>query len=170
METQQKYGDNSDEFKEYGIKLNEVDSLNFIEFEKIINKYGWPGPEVIGEDGVNTLFMLVQHNNNLDIQKKYLPLIKKAVDDGKQFPNDLVYLEDRIAMYSNEMQTYGTQLKMDENKEYYVWPIKNPKDVNKRRLKIGLDTLEEYLKRFGVVWDVKKHKEKTLKIFNEIKK
>ena len=169
-ETLQKYGDQSEEFKKYGIKVNEVDSLNFIEFEVIIEKHGWPGPEVIGEEGVNTLFMLVQHNNNVDIQKKYLPFIKKAVNDGKEYPTDLALLEDRIAMYSNEMQTYGTQIRSDENKILYVWPIKNPEDVNKRRLRIGLDPLETYLKRFGIVWNLEKHKEKTIKSVSRMKK
>lgn len=163
--TMQKYGDQSDEFKKYGIKVREVDSVNFIEFEHVINKYGWLGPEVIGEDGVNTLFTIVQHNY-LEIQKKYLPFIKKAVDDGKQYPNDLAYLEDRIAINSNKMQTYGTQLKIDENKKYYVWPIKNPKSINKRRLKIGLDTLEAYIDKYGIIWNATKHEEDTLKIFH----
>lgn len=165
----QEYGENSDEYKNYSLKMNEVDSLNFIEFEKIIEKYGWLGPETIGEEGVNILFLLVQHNN-LEREKKYLPLIKKAVKKGRENPVHLAYLEDRIAMFSNEMQSYGTQMKSDNNNQFYLWPIKNPKDVNKRRLKIGLDTLETYLERSGIVWNVENHKENTKKIFEKAKK
>lgn len=165
----QEFGTNSEEYKSYVKEMNEVDSLIFIEFEKFINQYGWLGPETIGEDGVNTLFLIVQHNN-LDIQKKYLPFIRKAVKNGKESPSDLIFLEDRIAMYSNQLQTYGTQIKYDENGKYYVWPIKNPKSVNKRRIKNGLNTLENYLTRVGIIWDVENHKENTRKIFNTMNK
>ncbi|MBU2266481.1 MAG: hypothetical protein KKB15_00015 [Bacteroidetes bacterium] len=42
-------------------------------------------------------------------------------------------LEDRVAVDQGH-KTYGTQVGMDEKTEkYYVFPIENPKEVDKRR-------------------------------------
>lgn len=166
----QNFSKESDAFKKYAKNMAQVDSLNFITFEKIMDATGWLGPEIVGEDGVNTQFLLVQHNNNLEVQKRYLPFIKKTVKKGKESPSHMAFLEDRIAMNSHQPQTYGTQFKIDENNDYYVWPIKNPETVNKRRIKIGLDTLEDYIKRVGLSWDVESHKENARKIFAKTKK
>lgn len=54
-------------------------------------------------------------------------------------------------MNEGKPQIYGTQARIEENGEKYIWPIKVPEEVNERRKKAGFkNTIEEYSKEiFG---------------------
>ena len=49
----------------------------------------------------------------------------------------------------------------EETEEYYVSPLIDPENVNKRRAEVGLGPIEEYITNWGMTWDLEKHKEKT---------
>ncbi len=49
-------------------------------------------------------------------------------------------------------------------KQKYLYPIIEPEKVNERRGKVGLESIEKYLKRHGMVWDVEKHKAQIKKL------
>jgi hypothetical protein len=40
----------------------EVDQQNTTWLEQIIQQHGWPGISVVGEDGANAVFLIVQHS------------------------------------------------------------------------------------------------------------
>jgi len=51
--------------------------------KEIVAKHGWPGKRLIGEDGANAAWLLVQHADaNLVFQKQCLALMKPLVDAG----------------------------------------------------------------------------------------
>lgn len=132
-----------------------TDSLNMIRVEQIIKQYGYPGKSLVGEKTSKAAFYVIQHSKKID---KYLPIIKKAAEK-KELPFNLyAMMLDRSLMYSGKEQIYGTQGKGLEvrdkngNKEFttIIWPIKDPSNVNKRRIKAGLElTIEEYAKQLG---------------------
>ena len=45
---------------------------------RIVDEYGWIGAGQIGEDANRAMFLVVQHADH-DVQKKYLPIVRKAV-------------------------------------------------------------------------------------------
>jgi hypothetical protein len=54
-------------------------------------------------------------------------------------------------------QIYGSQLKTNEKTgKYEFYPIEDEPNVNKRRVAIGLEPLEEYAKRFGLDYTLPK--------------
>ena len=117
--------------------MNEKDSINLVKIEKILNKYGWPGADVIGEQGNSTLFLVIQHSD-LETQLKYLPMMREAVRIGNAKGKDFALLEDRIAIGQGKRQFYGSQIKIDdETGEFYVYPIIEPEKVNERRAEVG---------------------------------
>jgi hypothetical protein len=60
-------------------------------------------------------------------------------------------MKHMIEAIDNIIEVYGTQLGIDqETGKYFVLPIQDPEEVDKRRLKLGLGPLSEYLKRFGI--------------------
>ena len=148
-----KYGEESDQVTEQWKILEKADSLNLSRAEAIIENQGWPGPKIVGQQGRSTLFLVIQHAD-LQTQQKYLPMIRKAVSEGKAMASDLAYLEDRIAVAQGQKQIYGTQVQQDqETGDYYVPAILDPEQVNTRRKNIGLRSLESYLKRWGIEWN-----------------
>ena len=139
--------------------INNYDKENLPKVEKIIEKYGYPGKNLVGEPTNTAVFYVIQHSDKIN---KYYPIIEKA---GKQKELDFTYVAmmlDRKLLSENKEQIYGTQIygRQIKNKEtgkedffMYVQPIKNAKSVNKRREKAGFKTtVEENAKRFGIIY------------------
>lgn len=144
------YGWESKEMKELWAAINAKDSVNQLKVKHILDTRGWPGTEIIGGKGSQALFLVIQHADSAT-QEKYLPLLRQAVQQGKAQPSNLALLEDRTRVRRGEKQLYGSQLKTDPatGKDVLV-PIEDEPNVNKRRAAIGMEPLEQYLKRFGV--------------------
>ncbi|GGD72723.1 hypothetical protein GCM10011514_41040 [Emticicia aquatilis] len=155
---QTKFGWQSTEVQKLWQVINLKDSLNLIEVKKIIDKHGWLGADIIGKKGNQTLFLVIQHAD-IETQKQYLPLMRAAVNEGKAQASSLALLEDRVALGSGKCQIYGSQIMQDET-GYYVQPLKDPRNVNERRQKAGLGTIEEYLQYFNLKWNVEEYLKK----------
>ena len=57
----------------------------------------------------------------------------------------------------------------EETWEHYVLPLIDPDNVDKRRAEVGLGKLANYNGNWGIIWDIEKHKERTVKIESEKK-
>jgi len=143
--------------------MSHLDSVNTIKVVNIINDYGWVAKELVGERGNTAIFLVIQHAD-LDIQVKYLPMMRIAVKEGNARPQSLALLEDRVALGQGKRQIYGSQIKRDSlTNQFYVAPMIDPDNVDQRRAEVGLRTIAEYVIGFGVIWDVDKHKERIAK-------
>jgi hypothetical protein len=131
-------------------KQEKADKRNVKRLAKIIEKYGWPARSAVGQEGSLAAFLVVQHGD-LEYQKKYLPLLKEAVNKGEADRDDAAMLEDRILMREGKKQIYGTQLHYNEaTKKLELWPIQDEEGVDARRASVGLEPLAKYLKQFGL--------------------
>jgi energy-coupling factor transporter transmembrane protein EcfT len=144
---------NSPEWKAWNKKWEEIDSTNLLKVADIINLYGWPGEDIIGWQGSSTLWVVIQHTT-LENQEKFLPLMREAVKKGKARPAQLALLEDRILVQKGEEQIYGTQAGTDSLGIYKIWPIKDERNVNKRRFSVGLGPLQWYVKKIGLTYSL----------------
>ncbi|WP_316803876.1 DUF6624 domain-containing protein [Pedobacter nototheniae] len=140
--------------------MPKIDSANLKKVEIIISKYGYPGKTLVGEPANTAVFYVIQHNPTKI--SAYYPLIEKAGKKGELPFKYVAMMLDRKLTQKGEDQIYGTQVYglMINNpgtgkKEFfqYVMPIKDPKNVNKRRKKAGFDsTVEANALRLGVVY------------------
>lgn len=146
-------------FNAMGKALKETDSMNLIKVVAIIDKYGWLGPEVIGEQGNITLFMVIQHADLLT-QKKYLPIMREAVKNKRAAPGNLAMLEDRIAIREGRKQIYGSQISWNmKTDQYLLLPLEDPDNVDKRRAQVGLGSLAVYLSKCcNMIWNIEQYK------------
>lgn len=159
-ETEKKYGWESDEMKALFNIIKEKDSINLIKVRKILDERGWLGPDIIGNQGNLTLFLVIQHAD-IETQEKYLPMMREAVKKGNTTAANLALLEDRVALRKGEKQIYGSQVgRNQETGEYYVSPLIDPDNVDKRRKEVGLGTMQEYISNWGMTWDVEEYKRK----------
>ena len=125
----------------------EIDSLNLIKVEKIIREHGYPGKSLVGEPANKAVFAVIQHSDKIS---QYLPLVRKAAEEGEISKTYLAMMEDRNLMDQGLEQIYGTQIKGQANKDgewvLFLWPVKNPETVNTLRKNMGIKTtVEEYL-------------------------
>ena len=168
-EIEEKFGRDSEEMKAHWKIIQKTDSINLIKIKKILDEQGWLGSKIIGNQGNNTLFLVIQHSN-LETQLKYLPMMREAVKFGNAKASSLALLEDRVALRQGKRQVYGSQIGKDpETGEFYVSPLIEPQKVNERRAEVGLGTIEDYLKNWNLTWDIEKHKQRTNKIESEKK-
>jgi hypothetical protein len=153
-----KYGRDSREIKALYKNMDIADSINLSQVVSILQKYGWLGYNEIGDQANTTLFMVIQHSNQAT-QEKYLPMMREAVKNGKAKANSLALLEDRVALQQGRMQNYGSQvLWSTTNTKYFVLPLDDPDNVDKRRAVVGLQPLSKYLSHWNIKWDVEQYK------------
>lgn len=161
---EKKYGWESKEMKAHWKLISEKDSINLIKVKAILDKNGWLGTDVIGEQGSTTLFLVIQHADQ-ESQEKYLPLMREAVKNGKAKGNYLALLEDRVALRQGKRQIYGSQIGQDtETRAYYILPLEEPDNVDKRRAEVGLNPLAEYVAGWQIKWDVEQYKKELPKL------
>lgn len=155
---QKQYGQQSKEMDSLWKKIDYQDSVNLIRVKGVIDRYGWLGPDEVGEQGAMTFFLVIQHADSLT-QVNYLPKMRKAVKFGKANPQHLALLEDRILVGQGKKQIYGSQVKRNPSTgKNEFFPIANEADVNKRRATVRLPPLEEYAKQFAIDYTLPKPK------------
>ena len=86
-----------------------IDSKNQASMIKILDKYGYPGKSLVGQNCAGNAFFIIQHFPDLAMQKKYYPLLKKAAEEGEMQMLLLQMLEDRINVREGKEQKHGTQ-------------------------------------------------------------
>jgi len=151
-----KYGYDSKERKSLSADIEKKDSIDLIKTENILDKYGWLGPDQVGDMGTITEFLVIQHADQ-PVHEKYLPIMRQAVKEGKAHQEDLALLEDRTALEEGKKQIYGSQVGLDvKTNKYYIRPIEDEPNVNKRRASVGLAPLENYAKFFGIDYKLPK--------------
>lgn len=157
-----KFGDESAEFNQQQAIADKNHVINEKKVKNILDTYGWPAEEIIGEQGSLTIANVIQHAP-LEVRQQYLPMMKQAVLEKKLQPRFLVRAEDRIATDLGELQIYGGQMKFyPETKTFNVWPIFDPENIDKRRAEIGLGPIAEHLKnRFNFEWNLEEQIQRT---------
>jgi hypothetical protein len=152
--TEAKFGRKSKEMDKLWKNILRQDSLNLITISNLLDSQGWPDKTLIGKRGASTIFLVIQHADK-KTQEKYLPMITKAVEDDNLPKRQYAMFYDRLLLRRGEHQIYGTQLAMDDqSKDPYVLPLKDPTNVDNRRLKMGLNTMQENLNRWNLTWNV----------------
>ena len=127
-------------------RLAAIDSKNTAKMGRIIKQYNWPRSELVGWDGTEAAFLVVQHSPH-SFQKELLPLMQKEYRTGNlPGPHYALFL-DRVLVEDGRPQVYGSRAKsFDQWKdgEPALYPIEDEANVDKRRAEVGLSPLAEY--------------------------
>ena len=153
-DAEKRFGRDSNEYKWFRNELMpRNDSIVLSKITDILEKNGWLGINKVSELANQTLWLVIQHAP-LEIQKKYLPLLEKSVNKGESKAQYLAFLQDRILMREDKKQIYGTQALWDKDKnKNVIWPITDYKSVNQRRKEVGLESVEDYAKNSGFLYE-----------------
>jgi hypothetical protein len=116
--------------------------------KNIFKKIGYPTVEKVGKETSSKFFTLVQHcDTNVAFQAQMLKEIKKQVLKKQVDAQDYAFLYDRVQLNSGKKQLYGSQLDYDTNYNAIPRNLESVAQANLKRKELGLETLEEYLKR-----------------------
>lgn len=133
-------------------KIEEVDSTNQVIVARLLDS-GWP--QGLSEEANNAIWLVIDHAP-IDYQLRYMPLIEEQVATGAISKSQYATLFDRIRMRQGEPQRYGTQTvqrrSAEQNASIYVWPIENPRKLNRLRRAMGLTPIKRYCRKVSNVY------------------
>lgn len=134
-------------FDGYCPKMEKVHLENAAELERMIEEAGgWLGRSLVGADGADAAWLIVQHAISLpEFSRKCLQLIEYAAREGEVKPAHAAYLHDRICFFENRPQRYGTQSDWNADGKMQVWTLEDEKRVNEFRAEVGLPPLESLI-------------------------
>jgi uncharacterized protein DUF6624 len=132
----------------YHPRMAEVHNRNADRLSAIIDRHGWPGHSLVGEDAARAAWFVLQHAiGQPALQRRGLVLLREAAARGDASPIGPAMLEDRIAFFEGRPQRYGTQYGWDESGELAPWTIEDEAGVDERRRAVGLPPLAENTRR-----------------------
>jgi hypothetical protein len=127
-------------------RVRKVDAANTARMKEIIAQYGWPGTSLVGSDGANAAWLLIQHADaDVPLQKQCLALLERAARKGEASKTNLAYLTDRVLVAEKKKQRYGTQMQQQGGK-WVPHPVEDEASLDKRRAEVGLPAMAEYIK------------------------
>jgi hypothetical protein len=134
------------EFKKLNKRMEEIDEKNTAWLKGVVKKHGWPGKSLVGKEGAQSAWLLVQHaDRDRDFQEACLKKME-ALPAGEVERRHIAYLTDRVLTGRGKKQKYGTQALIKDGKAI-PQPIEDEAGVDKRRKEVGLEPLAEYLKQ-----------------------
>ncbi len=144
LEELSKSGDLANYKDEVHPELKIVFERNTKRAKEIIKEYGWPKISLVGEEGSDAMYHIVQHSV-LDeaFMQSCVPLLSEQVKNKEAKGFQLAFLQDRTLMQQNKPQIYGTQYIDDGSGKIVPYLIDKPESVDERRLELGLEPLKE---------------------------
>ena len=126
----------------YNSDMAAVHSRNAARLREIIAQSGWPARTLVGVDGEEAAWMVLQHAiGDPELQRRGVSLLEQAVAQSEAPPWQLAYLVDRIAFFEGRPQRYGTQFDYDEQGYMVVYTVENPERIDQLRQSAGLEPL-----------------------------
>lgn len=133
-------------------KIEEVDSTNQVIVARLLDN-GWP--QGLSEEANNAIWLVIDHAP-IDYQLRYMPLIEEQVATDAISKSQYATLFDRIRMRQGKPQRYGTQTvqrrSAEQNASIYVWPVENPRKLNRLRRAMGLTPIKRYCRKVSKVY------------------
>ena len=128
--------------------ISTINSRNYFELQKIMTQHGYPGFDLVGEKASNNFWLLVQHQDeHREFQEAVLEKMKMEVNRKNAAPKNFAYLTDRVGINSNQLQIYGTQMRLNsDSTSYEPMPTLYPEGLDDRRAEVGLPPMEAYIK------------------------
>ena len=133
--------------------------INTVRLKAIIKKHSWLTKDLVGTEGVNAAFLIIQHSPDITFKEQMLPHLKKSYLNGEGVTGQQVaLLTDRVLIAQGKKQIYGTQADVSEGQVLFS-PIEDEVNVDKRREEMKMPPLDFYLKIMEKMYGIKDHPE-----------
>jgi len=133
----------------------ELDSTNAVIMVSIIENCGGgkiPSIDKLGPTGMNTIWLIFQHVDS-GLRAYYYTTLMESAERGDLEMNKMALMQDRLLVGMQFKQWYGSQVVTSG-----LYPLDDPENVNKRREKMGMESIEEFLKKYNKTFDLEKEK------------
>jgi len=114
----------------------------------LLDNCGMPTLQEVDENQMAGIWAVLQHCP-ATYQRKYIPMLEESAQNGDLKWSVIALMKDRSLMHEGKFQIYGSQISNGELHMLY-----EPEFVNQRRSEIGMESLEEYLQRFDIEFNI----------------
>lgn len=105
----------------------------------LIGAHGWLGRSLVGEEGADCAWILVQHaDRDRELQDRCLDLLYTAVRHGEADPRHYAMLADRLRRMDGRPQLYGTHCRLVDGALTFNGAVADPEQLAERRHVLGL--------------------------------
>lgn len=134
---------------------------NTARLREIVSAYGWPGRSLVGEDGADAAWLLLQHTNSRvttirsaagdEFCRSCVVLLRDAVARGEAHPRHLAAIADSLRLSNDEPPEFASlpeQYPADRGgRAVFQWNV-DPAAIDERRAAIGLPPLATDVARY----------------------
>ncbi|MCE4373411.1 DUF6624 domain-containing protein [Xanthomonas hortorum] len=121
--------------------------------KQVVATRGWPGRRLVGEDGANAAWTLIQHSDaDPAFQAQVLALMEAALARQDVAPDDVALLTDRVLRAQGKPQRYGTQFQTGADGRMSLQPTEDEAGLDARRRSMGLPPMNQYKKMLHDVY------------------
>ena len=131
------------QMKCYAAIAESVDKPNTRRLEEIVRKVGVPDVKMVGADGMDAFYLVLQHSQSVALKKKSLKGIKRAFKAKELRPMDYANFTDRLLVNLGKPQVYGSNFDFKDGK-LVMSRTKDVGNLDVRRKKLGLPPIAEY--------------------------
>ena len=128
-----------------------ADSARTLRLKQIIERHGWPTPALVGKDGVEAAWIIVQHSPDYAWQEQMLPVLERAAAAGDIRRTDVSLLTDRVLVHRGKPQRYGNSFSIRDGR-LVADPIEDIGGLDARRAALGLPPMSEYARQLGEMY------------------
>jgi hypothetical protein len=133
-------------------RLLASDSARTLRLKEIVQVYGWPTSALVGRDGADAAWLLLQHSGDVAWQERLLPLLEVQAQAGELPLSSVALLTDRVLVGLGRPQRYGSQFSLVESR-LVAHPIEDFAGLEARRAAMGLQPMAEYVKMLAEAYD-----------------
>jgi len=131
--------------------MQERDAADTKRMSEILDKYGFPGVKLVGLNATRAFVTMLLHSPSLELQKRALPHVERAVRRKELPPDDFALLTDDVLDHEGKPQLYGTNFKFVGDK-LALDVTQDPARLDERRRKLGMAPIREYALRLAEVY------------------
>ncbi|PCI10021.1 hypothetical protein COB72_04575 [bacterium] len=138
--------------------IRAIDIAQSDRLKEIVEHIGWPTRESVGLKATQAAYMVIQHaGHDAEFQNQSLAMMIDLVEDGELPASYVALLTDRIRVFQDQPQVFGTQMAMASN-EYGVMvptptvPIEDPEHLDSRRKLMGMPPHQEFVSAIAVAY------------------
>ncbi|MEY2399440.1 MAG: hypothetical protein QOJ00_2614 [Actinomycetota bacterium] len=119
--------------------VNEITRTNSVRLKAIVDRYGWPGKKLAGEDGAHAAWEVLIAAPDVALHQRSFALMQPMRNQVRKL--DFAYLTDVVAVENDQPQTYGTQWTCRSGHLVLTTPVRDRPGVDARRKAVGLPPL-----------------------------
>ncbi|MFG0314307.1 MAG: DUF6624 domain-containing protein [Phycisphaerales bacterium] len=135
-----------------------IDQAHADRLKEIVDQIGWPTRDLVGLKATQAAYMVIQHaGHDVDFQNSCLAMMVDLVKQGELPASYVALLTDRIRVFSDQPQVFGTQMKMSRNElgvmiPVPTVPIEDPANLNDRRALMGMVPHEQFVEAIQIAY------------------